>query len=76
VFEWILKSSEPDQYDEDKFRKGSELMKQRITVALAVAAVAVIVAIVSYLWRVFRVGQTSENDAETEDSSKHRKSKQ
>ncbi|MGZ4865201.1 MAG: hypothetical protein ACXV39_11315 [Halobacteriota archaeon] len=51
-------------------------MRQRITVALAIAAVAAIVAIVSYLWRVFRIGQTSKDDAGTEDSTKHRKSKQ
>lgn len=52
-------------------------MRPRIRVALAVAAVAVIAAIVSYLWRVFRIGQTSKkNDAGTEDSSKHRESKQ
>ncbi len=51
-------------------------MKQRIVVTLAVAAVAVIIAIVGYLWRVFRIDQTSKSDAGTEDSSKHRKSKQ
>jgi hypothetical protein len=50
-------------------------MRQRIKVALAVAAVAVIAAIVGYLWRVFRIGQTSKNDVGTEDGRKHRESK-
>jgi len=46
-------------------------MKQRIKVALAFAAVALIAAIVGYLWRVFRIGQTSKiNEARTEDSGK------
>jgi hypothetical protein len=52
-------------------------MRQRIKVALAFAAVAVIAAIVSYLWRVFRIGQTSKtNEAEMEDSGKHHESKE
>jgi hypothetical protein len=81
VFEWISKSSDFQISREDKFRKGSKLMRQRIRVALAVAAVAAIAAIVSYLWRVFRIGQTSKkDDAGTEDSEKttekHRESKQ
>jgi len=49
-------------------------MRPRIRVALAVATVAAIAAIVSYLWRVFRLGQTSKNDAETGDSEEHRES--
>ncbi len=80
VFEWISKSSDFQISREDKFRKGNKLMRQRIRVALAVAAVAAIAAIVSYLWRVFRIGQTSKkDDAGTEDSEKtteNRKSKQ
>jgi len=52
-------------------------MRKRVTVALAVATVAVIAAIVSYLWRVFRIGQTSKtNNAETEDGGKCRESKE
>jgi hypothetical protein len=74
VFERISKTSDPDRHDEDIFRKGSELMKPRIRVALAVATVTAIAAIVSYLWRVFRLGQTSKNDAGTGDSEEHRES--
>ncbi|MFZ0010871.1 MAG: hypothetical protein WAL97_03040 [Halobacteriota archaeon] len=76
MFERTSKTSDPDQHDEDIFRKGSKLMRPRIRVALAVAAVAAITAIVSYLWRVFRLGQTSKNDAGTEGSEEHRESKQ
>jgi|GEM_PF-354456 multidrug resistance efflux pump len=62
---------------EEKLRRGNEVMRKRITIALAVAAVAVIAAIVSYLWRVFRIGQTSKtNDAETEDGGKCHESKE
>ncbi|MGA3199186.1 MAG: hypothetical protein ABSD89_07240 [Halobacteriota archaeon] len=52
-------------------------MRKRIMVGLAVAAVAVIAAIVSYLWRVFRIDQTSKtNDAKTEDGGKRGESKE
>ncbi|HYA33754.1 MAG TPA: hypothetical protein VEG65_07170 [Candidatus Bathyarchaeia archaeon] len=45
-------------------------MKQRIRIALAIAIVTAIAAVISYLWRVFRIGQASKNEAEMEESSR------
>jgi hypothetical protein len=48
-------------------------MRQRITLALAVAAVAVIAAIVGYLWRVFRLSQTGKtHDVKSEGAGNRR----